>query len=123
LKKGLKMLIHEVARNTGLPKDTIRYYTKLGLIHAEERSAGSRIYAEYEESVIELLSEIKLAKSAGFTLNEIKTSLSEWKEGNLSNEAVAKIFQTKLKEVRQKKKELIKIENLLKSKIELCSKK
>lgn len=112
------MLISEVAKATGLPKDTIRYYTKLGLIKAGDKDAGSRVYADYDETVIEILTEIKLAKSAGFTLNELRVTIREWNDGKLSDEDVVEIFTRKLKEVGQKKRDLTQIENILKAKIE-----
>ena len=111
------MLINAVAKATGLPKDTIRYYTKLGLVKAHDKDAGSRVYADYDDSVVELLSEIKLAKSAGFTLNEIRLSMTEWNDGKLSNEEAVQIFTKKLIEVRQKKQELTEVESILKAKI------
>lgn len=111
------MLINEVAKASGLPKDTIRYYTKLGLIKATQRSAGSRAYADYDKSVIEMLAEIKLAKAAGFTLNELRESIWEWSDGKLSNKDAVEIFSRKLAEIRQKKRDLTEVENLLKAKI------
>ncbi len=40
------MLIGELAKQTGLSKDTIRFYEKMGLIAASHRPAGTRFYKE-----------------------------------------------------------------------------
>ena len=72
------MLIGEVARRSGLTRDTVRFYERQGLIASGERAAGSRVYNEYESAVIERLAFIRQSQSAGFTLREIKDVLDEW---------------------------------------------
>ena len=47
------MLIGELSRKTGLTKDTIRFYEKLGLITAGERQAGTRLYKEFSEEMLQ----------------------------------------------------------------------
>ncbi len=49
------MLIGELARQTGLSKDTIRFYEKMGLIAASQRPAGTRLYKEYDPDMVERL--------------------------------------------------------------------
>lgn len=56
------MLIGELARKTSLSKDTIRFYEKLGLITAQERQAGTRIYKEFSEETVERLLMINQGK-------------------------------------------------------------
>ena len=43
------MLIGELAEVSGLSKDTIRFYEKIGLIQAGDRIAGTRRYKEFSE--------------------------------------------------------------------------
>lgn len=58
------MLIGELAKKTGLTKDTIRFYEKLGLITAQERQAGTRLYKEFSEEAIAQLVMITQGKGA-----------------------------------------------------------
>lgn len=57
------MLISELARKTGLSKDTIRFYEKIGLITAQERQAETRVYKEFSEETIKRLLMINQGKS------------------------------------------------------------
>lgn len=60
--------IGEVARRSGLPASTLRYYEEKGLI----RSAGRRgLRRLFPSDVLERLAVISLARSAGFSLDEI----------------------------------------------------
>ena len=68
------MLIGEVAREAGVSRDTVRLYTRLGLVACTPRRAGSRLYADYDASAVELVKGIKTAQSIGFTLSEMGPS-------------------------------------------------
>ncbi len=63
------MDISEVARATGLPPSTLRYYEAQGLI----ASAGRRgLHRVFEAGVLERLALISLGRIAGFSLEEIR---------------------------------------------------
>ena len=111
------MLINEVAKKSGLTKDTVRYYTQLEIIQAEDKEAGSRVYADYPDSVLALLEEVRLSKSAGFTLAEIREGFALMREGKLTNGQLVEAFKEKLQEVEAKKAELREVEKMLKYKI------
>jgi MerR family transcriptional regulator, copper efflux regulator len=65
------MLIGEVARQAGVSRDAVRLYTRLGLVPCQSRQAGSRLYADYDDSAVTLVQGIKIAQSIGFTLSEL----------------------------------------------------
>ncbi|HEX3964846.1 MAG TPA: MerR family transcriptional regulator [Trebonia sp.] len=65
------MLISEVAAKAGVSRDAVRLYTRLGLVTCTSRQAGSRLYADYDDSAVELIKGIKIAQSIGFTLSEL----------------------------------------------------
>ena len=75
LMRGLWMLIGELVKITGLSKDGLRYYENLGLIHSRPRTAGSRVYREYDETTLDRLSLIALGKRMHFSLREIAGAL------------------------------------------------
>lgn len=61
--------IAQVARQSGVPASTLRFYEKKGLI----RSIGRRgLYRLFDQGILERLALIGLGRSAGFSLAEIK---------------------------------------------------
>ena len=66
--------ISDVAKQSGIPASTLRYYEERGLI----RSAGRRgLRRLFEPDVLERLGLISLGRAAGFTLEEIAAMMSE----------------------------------------------
>lgn len=100
------MKIGEVARQTGLPAERIRYYERRGLLAPAGRSeAGYRLYTD--EEVARLLF-IKRAKLLGLTLGEIAELVTLAAECN-QGEVMPRLEETideKLRETRQKLAEL-----------------
>lgn len=63
------MLIGELSKETGLSKDTIRFYEKRALISSDKKANN---YKAYSRQTVDLLKFIIRAKKLGFTLKEIK---------------------------------------------------
>lgn len=112
------MLIGELAQRTGLTKDTIRFYEKMGLINASDRQAGTRIYKEFSEKMMERLLLINQAKTLGFTLNEIRQLVQEWGDHSIipKSEQV-RIVERKIEEISKKMQQLAEIESSLAAKL------
>ena len=64
------MDISEVAKRTGLPASTLRYYEEKRLIASIGRQGLRRVFAP---AVLERLALIALGRAAGFSLDEIAT--------------------------------------------------
>lgn len=62
------MDIAEVARRSGLPASTLRFYEEKGLIRSTGRRGLRRVF---DARVLERLALIALARAAGFSLDEI----------------------------------------------------
>jgi DNA-binding transcriptional MerR regulator len=60
--------IAEIARRSGMPASTLRFYEEKGLIESVGRHGLRRAF---EATVLERLSLIALGRSAGFSLDEI----------------------------------------------------
>jgi MerR family transcriptional regulator, copper efflux regulator len=110
------MLIGELSKQTGLSKDTIRFYEKLGLIAAEERHAGTRIYKEFTPETVELLRMILQGKSLGFTLNEMLVLIQTWGNEEMPIKEKLRIIDHKLAEIADKMQQLSEIKLLLTAK-------
>ena len=67
-----ELSIGEVARRAGIAASALRYYESEGLLQRPARRSGRRVY---DESVLERLAVIDLAKRAGFRVAEIKRLL------------------------------------------------
>ena len=112
------MLIGEIAKRSGLSKDTLRHYEALGLIHSTPRQAGSRVYRDYDARTLERLSLVAFAKLLGLRLREMVEPLDR----ALSNESTAAerqaILLSKVQEIDEKisqlraaRKELLALAN------------
>ena len=101
------MLINQVARATGVPIHTIRYYENLGLFKGQrDPTVTSNNYTWYDDSIIEKIELIMIAKEIGFTLAEIKDLINAWYDNELSVEEKKEVLQGKIKEVDNKIKQL-----------------
>lgn len=67
------LTIGQVALQTGLRVSAIRYYEACGLLPKPARAGGKRVYGS---SIIDRLAAIQLAKTAGFSLDEIRAAFS-----------------------------------------------
>ena len=65
------MLIGDLAKRSGLSRDTIRFYEKTGLIEVSKNDRRENKYKDYPEQVLKKLQVIQQLKGFGFTLPEI----------------------------------------------------
>jgi len=68
------MTIGELAKRGGVRTSTLRYYEDEGLLRPAARVSGQR---RYDESAVEALTVIRFCRGLGFSLDEIRTLLSE----------------------------------------------
>ena len=96
--------IGEVARETGLGVETLRFYERRGLLGRPRRTeAGYRIY---DESVLEQISFIKRAQAIGFSLDEIAEILAHSADGQSPCREVRELARRKLEELDERLREL-----------------
>lgn len=81
-----KMNIGEVARRSGLPASTLRYYEEKGLIRSIGRRGISRVF---RSDVLQQLSLIALGQSAAFSLDDIATMLDADGEPAIDHQRLA----------------------------------
>ena len=100
------LTVKEVAESVGLPSRTIRYYDRIGLVCADERtSAGYRLYSPEEEGKLRF---IRRAKALGFSLDDIR-GLMEAAERGCCDQVVPEVerlLEKKVEEIDMKIGEL-----------------
>ncbi len=96
------MKIGELSKTTKTPIETIRFYERMGLLEAPQRTASN--YRRYTGAAIQRLHFIQSSQKLGFSLNEIKQIL----EKNIPSDLSAKIsnLNEKLVELARAKEAL-----------------
>ncbi len=112
------MLIGEAARRAGVSRDTVRLYTRLGLVACTPRSAGSRTYADYDQDAVELIKNIKIAQSIGFSLAELVPIAAAYVAGRLDDGEQRLLLKAKLAEIEERQRKLAQMSQFLRSKLD-----
>ncbi|MBF6593911.1 MAG: heavy metal-responsive transcriptional regulator [Thermaceae bacterium] len=86
--------IGELAKQTGVSRDTLRFYERERLIYPSERSEGN--YRLYEARAIQRLRFIKQAQGLGLSLEDIRLLLSIMQEGQAPCDSVRGLLQQKV---------------------------
>lgn len=84
------MLISEVARRSGVPSKTLRYYEEIGLLRPERTPSG---YRAYDVRVFDRLTFIRSAQALGLSLAEIGGILTLRDNGEAPCAHVAELLQ------------------------------
>jgi MerR family transcriptional regulator, copper efflux regulator len=112
------MLIHELADQTELSVDTIRFYEKQGLLDETHFVRTSNSYRHYSEAAVQRLLLIKFGRAAGFTLREMRQDIHAWETNEMSREEKEFYLCRKLEEIEQKIMSLSAVKSYINSKIE-----
>ena len=115
------MLIGELANQSRLSRDTIRWYEKIGLLDEDDSSRGLNNYRVYGEDALSKLILIRESKAFGFSLGEIKEMLELMEADNLHCDTVVPLITTKLKAIDEKISYLDNIRSKLISLQEKCT--
>lgn len=100
------MRIAEVARRSGIPPATLRYYEQIDLLPAPPRSPAG--YRDYEEPVLDRLAFIARAKGLGCSLSEIAALMPAWEGGRCGpvQHSLRKVASAKLSETADRMADL-----------------
>lgn len=109
--RGRALRIGEVARETGVGVETLRFYERRGLLGRPARTESG--YRVYDASVVEQINFIKRAQVVGFTLDEIAGILAESASGRLPCREVREMARRKLAELDERLRELRRYRNEL----------
>ncbi len=112
------MRIGETAHVSGFSPDTLRYYEKIGLLPRVGHDASGR--RDYEESDLARLAFIRRARTARFTLAEIKSLLELRESRRPPRRAAQKLTASKVEILRTQLEELRYLHNELSLLLNLC---
>jgi MerR family copper efflux transcriptional regulator len=102
--EGRGLRIGEVARESGVGVEALRFYERRGLLGRPRRTGAN--YRVYDREVLERLSFIKRAQAVGFSLDEITEILAESEGGRLPCRHVREAARRKLEELDRRLAEL-----------------
>ena len=112
------LTIGTVARRTGVPIDTIRYYEREGLLPEPLRRASG--YRSYGEGAVAQLRFIRRAKALGFTLEEIRELLALSRDRQRGVKAVKQRAQQRLAAIEARIAELQRVRDGLVELVASC---
>jgi MerR family copper efflux transcriptional regulator len=116
------MLISEFARVTGLSRDTVRFYARLGLLHPKTNGKGGRHpYSVFTDKDIQAAEVIRISQSLGMSLKEIAAFSEERRKGHLTRERRVKIMSAQLVSLETKAAELQAMISYVRKKIDWLS--
>jgi DNA-binding transcriptional MerR regulator len=115
--KEKTVLIGEAAQKAGVSRDTVRLYTRLGLVACASRGAGSRVYADYDQDAVELIKNIKVAQSIGFSLSELVPIADAYVAGRLDDAEQRLLLEAKLAEIDERRLKLEHMSGFLRAKL------
>jgi len=111
--------ISDIAEQTELSADTLRYYEKIGLLKKVSRApSGVRLYSDQDLSRLRF---IQRAKTMNFSLDEIAKLLQMRENPGRAKKSVRKLTQDKLVEVETHLKTLSTLQKELTLLVNLCT--
>ena len=102
--------IGEVAARSGIAASAIRYYESEGLLATPDRRNGWRVY---DESILDQLRLIELAKAAGFSVAEIKRLGSGFSRRTPPGERWRELARSKLAQLDERIAEAERMKDVL----------
>ncbi|HJS32829.1 MAG TPA: helix-turn-helix domain-containing protein [Alphaproteobacteria bacterium] len=111
MKHEARLTIGGLAAATGCHVETIRYYERIGILPAAERSAGG--YRLYDAGRVRMLRFVRRARALGLPLGEVRELLRLGGGGSRSCAAVRRIASRHLVALRARLADLRRMERTL----------
>ena len=99
-----RLKIGEVARQSGIGIEALRFYERGGLLGRPSRTQSG--YRVYDAAVLQRLDFIKRAQVLGFSLDEIKRIIADKPAGRSPCREVREIVRHRLEELDERMKEM-----------------
>lgn len=118
LPREVAVNIGQLARQAGVPIDTVRYYERQHLLPTAQRSAGG--YRVFNDTDLTRLRFIRRAKALGFTLEEIGELLALSDQRGQDMAQVREAAVLKLQDIEQRVAELQRMHAALEQLVDAC---
>ena len=105
------MNIGSVAKTTGIPAKTIRYYEEVGLIPPPVRAENG--YRDYQDRDVETLRFVQRSRKLGFSIRDVGNLLTLWQDQNRVSSDVKKLALEHIQEIEDRIEELKSIRDTL----------
>jgi MerR family mercuric resistance operon transcriptional regulator len=112
--------IGQLARTIGVPISTVRFYERRGLLSPDGRTASN--YRNYTDATASRLRFIRSAQASGFSLADIREMLDLAHNDGPPCKEVAALIERRLSDVRQRVKDLRRVERTLTESLAACCK-
>jgi MerR family mercuric resistance operon transcriptional regulator len=114
------MTIGQLARAADVPISTIRFYERRGLLKPDARTRSN--YRAYSARTAERLKFIRAAQATGFSLKDIREMLGLTYSDDPPCAEVAALIEHRLADVKQRLRELKRIDRTLSVALKSCCK-
>jgi DNA-binding transcriptional MerR regulator len=94
------MLTSEIARKAGVTAETVRFYTRKGLLSADRDPNNG--YKVYQQSAVKRLRFISHARAIGFSLSQVQEIIDYSNQGQTPCPVVRGMLTDKIAEIKQK---------------------
>ena len=111
--------IGQMSRETSVNIETIRYYEKIGIMPAPDRTEGGN--RQYNHDQLKRLHFVKRCRELGFSIGEIRALLEMVDQKDITCAEVHRMTMGHLSAVKQKMADLRRLEKALKSMASECS--
>jgi DNA-binding transcriptional MerR regulator len=112
--------IGQLARQASVPVSTVRFYERRGLLKPDARTQSN--YRTYSPRTAERLKFIRAAQATGFSLKDIREMLALTYSDAPPCDEVAALIQRRLDDVKQRLRELNRIDRTLTVALKSCCK-
>lgn len=111
-------MISEFSRQTGLPRETVRYYVRLELLRPETTSKGGRHpYLMFTQEDVRAVETIRVGQELGLSLREIADLRDDRRKGRLDLEQRIGLMREQLIALDAKAAKLRKLKAYVRAKI------
>ena len=112
------MNISHVAKASGLPAKTIRYYEDIGLITPHRAQNG---YRSFEQKDLHKLTFLGRARALGFSIDVCRTLLALYEDDSRESAQVKALAQDHLRAIDEKIEQLLSMRRTLANLIDSCA--
>jgi len=101
------MRVNQLAKNLNTTSDTVRFYTRIGLLSPNKSQING--YKDYRDKDMFRMQFILSARNLGFTVEDIKVIFSKTDHGESACPLVRQMVQKRLEDTEKQFEEMVKL--------------